>query len=129
SPDRAAEEYLQALTLSPRDLEALLGLGRCRLAQARVAEAKEIFRRASALMPGLAQPHSALAVVAEMELNPTAAYREARRATELAPGNGEAWFLFASAAAGIGDVRTARDALERASSLGFSPEGVERLRQ
>ncbi len=75
-----------ALEYSPRFVEALVNQGLVELQRGNFDRARELLSRARRLNPDVAQPHHALAVLAERQANPEQASRHYYEALAVDPG-------------------------------------------
>jgi tetratricopeptide (TPR) repeat protein len=84
--EAADARFSVALEYSPRFVEALVNLGLVELERGNFTRARTLFERARRLNPDVAQPHHALAVLAERERRPDLASEHYYAALRVDPG-------------------------------------------
>jgi tetratricopeptide (TPR) repeat protein len=84
--EAADAHFSVALEYSPRFVEALVNLGLVELARGNFTRARTLFERARRLNPDVAQPHHALATLAERERRPDLASKHYYDALRVDPG-------------------------------------------
>jgi tetratricopeptide (TPR) repeat protein len=84
--EAADARFSVALEYSPRFVEALVNLGLVELERGNFTRARTLFARARRLNPDVAQPHHALAMLAERERRPDLASQHYYEALRVDPG-------------------------------------------
>jgi eukaryotic-like serine/threonine-protein kinase len=120
--DLGIQEFQHALTLNPRDSDALAGVAGSYESAGRIAEAETTFKKAAALRPDFWDGYDELGNFYDRQGKYPEAIAQYRRAIELTPDNAQAYLNLGAAYIDTGDPKLFADA-ERAlkKSIELSP--------
>ncbi len=115
--DRAIAYYSRALEIKPKDYDSVYGLGVAHLRRNELPRAVEYFRRALTLRPDSAAARLALGSVLLRTGDVTGAVSELKSAVVCKPDLRQAYALLARAYRMLGQLREAKESLEKAQEL------------
>jgi hypothetical protein len=114
---RLAEHDEAEARENPNDAQLRLNLGNVRLAQGRIAEARQEIERAIELDPNLAEAHYYDGLIARMQNRLYDAEREFQISARLNPMSGKTWGNLGLVRIGLNNLKGARESLERALKI------------
>ena len=121
--DLGIQEFQHALTLNPRDADALGGMAGSYESAGRIAEAETTFKKAAALRPDFWDGYDELGNFYDRQGKYPEAIAQYRRAIELTPDNAQAYLNLGAAYIDTGDPKLfadAEQALKKSIELGPS---------
>jgi len=114
---RLAEHDEAEARENPNDAQARLNLGNVRLAQRRIAEARQEIERAIELDPNMAEAHYYAGLIARMQNRLSDAEHEFQAAARLNPTSAKTWGNLGLVQIGLNNLKGARESLQRALEI------------